>query len=185
MPFKSLDDALRPDPRFASLVVFEDGAVRPLALADHHSKIAAIGLSNAAPAVVRAAFDRARNTMLYAFFDYDLLVVGEVQAFGAFELALKQRLDSPNGLSRGTLRNLVDRARKAGILPALVPGASTMDDQIEPLIHLRNNLVHGTSDIHPPAMALDILSACGAWVDHLYPLSPGGGLRGVAGATAE
>jgi hypothetical protein len=35
--------------------------------------------------------------MVYAFFDYDLFVVGEVQAFGAFELALKHRLNGHGG----------------------------------------------------------------------------------------
>jgi hypothetical protein len=45
--------------------------------------------------------------MIYAFFDYDLLVVGEVQALGAFEIALKHRLNGHGGASRGTLRNLI------------------------------------------------------------------------------
>ncbi|MDR3413145.1 MAG: hypothetical protein P4L87_19690, partial [Formivibrio sp.] len=81
-----------------------------------------------------AAFDRARNTIIYAFFDYDLFVVGEVQAFGAFELALKQRLNGHGVAARGTLRNLVDRARKAGVLPVLVPGPTVVSDPIEALI---------------------------------------------------
>ena len=169
MPFKSLDDALRPDSRFASMVVVEGDAARPLMFADHHRQIANIGLSNAAPPEVQTAFDRARNTMLYAFFDYELLVVSEGQAFGAFELALKHRLDGQNGLSRGPLRKLVDRARKAGVLPPAIRGGHVMADPIEALIHLRNSLLHGTTDIHPPAVALDILSACAEWVDHLYP----------------
>ncbi|WP_423753511.1 hypothetical protein [Agrobacterium tumefaciens] len=43
-------------------------------------------------------------------------MVGEVQAFGAFELALRHRLNGHGGAAHGALRNLVDRARKAGIL---------------------------------------------------------------------
>jgi hypothetical protein len=117
MPFKQLDSIMEPDARFADLCVVEGGVARSMTLSDHHGMLAAIALTAAAPWEIRHAFDRARNTLIYAFFDYDLFVVGEVQAFGAFELALKHRLNGHGGASRGTLRNLVDRARKAGVLP--------------------------------------------------------------------
>ncbi|TAL82097.1 MAG: hypothetical protein EPN75_02940 [Beijerinckiaceae bacterium] len=169
MPFKSLDDILKPDPRFADLCVVQGGIAWRMTLADHHGAIADISLSDAVPGEVGAAFDRARNTVIYAFFDYDLFVVGEVQAFGAFELALKHRLNGHGGAARGTLRNLVDRARKAGILPALVPGPTVVSDPIEALIALRNGLSHGTSDIHSPGMALEVVAACASWIDHVFP----------------
>ncbi len=168
MAFKSVDTILQPDPRFADLCVVENGTARRMTLADHHRTLANIRLTGAAPADVLAAFDRARNTIIYAFFDYDLFVVGEVQAFGAFELALKHRLNGHGGASRGTLRNLVDRARKAGILPAFTTGATALSDPIEALIALRNDLSHGTSDIHSPAMALGVVEACASWINHTY-----------------
>lgn len=167
MPFKSLDDILQPDPRFADLCIVEGGVARRMTLADHHRAIANINLSETAPGDVDAAFDRARNTVIYAFFDYDLFVVGEVQAFGAFELALKHRLNGHGGASRGTLRNLLDRARKGGFLPAITSGANALSDPIEALIALRNGLSHGTSDIHSPGMALEVVEACAFWITHL------------------
>jgi hypothetical protein len=169
MPFKSADGILLPDSRFADLCIIEHGVARPMTLADHHRAIANINLSSVVPDDVNAAFDRARNTLIYAFFDYDLFVVGEVQTFGAFELALKHRVNGRGGASRGTLRNLVDRARKSGLLPALVSRANVMSDPIEALIVLRNGLSHGTSDIHSPGMALDVVEACAFWITHLYP----------------
>jgi hypothetical protein len=169
MPLKSLDDILQPDPRFADLCVVADGVARRMTLADHHGAIANINLNETAPDDVRAAFDRARNTIIYAFFDYDLFVVGEVQAFGAFELALKHKLNGHGGAARGTLRNLVDRARKTGVLPALVPGPTVISDPIEALIALRNGLSHGTSDIHSPGMAFEVVIACASWIDHVFP----------------
>jgi len=172
MPFKQLDDILLPDPRFADLCIVESGVARRMKLADHHRAIASVNLSNVVPDDVSAAFDRARNTIIYAFFDYDLFVVGEVQAFGAFELALKHCLNNHGGASRGTLRNLVDRARKSGFLPALTSGANALSDPIEALIALRNGLSHGTSDIHSPGMALEVVEACAYWITHLYPLPP-------------
>jgi hypothetical protein len=172
MPFKPVDDILQPDPRFADLCIVEGGVARRMTLADHHGTIANINLSETAPGDAGAAFDRARNTIIYAFFDYDLFVVGEVQAFGAFELALKHRLNGHGGAARGTLRNLVDRARKGGFLPPLIPGANALADPIEALLALRNGLSHGTSDIHSPGMALEVVEACAFWITHLYPPVP-------------
>lgn len=169
MAFKSSESILQPDLRFAGLCVVENGVARLMTLADHHAALASVGLSGVAPADVLEAFDRARNTIIYAFFDYDLLVVGEVQALGAFELALKHRLNGHGGAARGTLRNLVDRARKAGVLPTLLPGPTAISDPIEALITLRNGLSHGTSDIHSPGMALDVVAACASWIDHVFP----------------
>lgn len=169
MPFKSLDDILKPDPRFADLCVVQDGIARRMTLADHHGAVADISLSDAVPGEVGAAFDRARNTIIYAFFDYDLFVVGELQAFGAFELALKHRLNGHGAAARGTLRNLVDRARKGGFLPPLTPAANALADPIEALIALRNGLSHGTSDVHSPGMALEVVEACAFWITHIYP----------------
>ena len=172
MAFKSVDNILRPDPRFANLYLIERGVARRMTLADHHSAIANINLSGAVPDDVGAAFDRARNTLIYSFFDYDLFVVGEVQTFGAFELALKHRVNGHRGTSRGTLRNLVDQARKHGFLPTLISGANALSDPIEALIALRNGLSHGTSEIHSPGMALDVVEACAFWITHLYPSCP-------------
>jgi len=49
MPFKSLDDILKPDPRFADLCVVQGGIARRMTLADHHGAIAGISLSDAVP----------------------------------------------------------------------------------------------------------------------------------------
>lgn len=114
-------------------------------------------------------FDRARNILLYANFAYGLLVVGEAQAFAALELALKHRLAGNPVKGRETLRNLVDRARKVGILPPADVASGARMDPIEAIIHMRNALAHGTSEIHTPGMALDMLEACAREIDQLFP----------------
>jgi hypothetical protein len=172
MAFKSVDSILQPDPRFADLCIVENGLIRPVRLADHHSALAGITLTDLVPDEVQMAFDRARNTIIYAFFDYDLFVVGEVQAFGAFELALKYRLNGRGHTSRGTLRKHVDRARKAGILPLPNLGTNVPIDPIEGLISLRNDLSHGTSDIHSPGMALQVVESCALWINYVYSPQP-------------
>lgn len=172
MSLKPFDSLLEPDPRFADLYVIEQDVARRMTLRDHHAGIIDVGLKGAAPIEVQKAFDRARSIMLYAFFDYDLFVVGEIQAFGAFELALKFRLSGHGGDARGTLRNLVDRARKTGALPPMVEGSMLMADPVEALIALRNGLSHGSAEIHSPGMALKILAACADWIYLLFPSRP-------------
>lgn len=167
MSFKSVDCILKPDPRYANLYVVENGVARGMTLADHHAALAGINLADLVPEDVQAAFDRARNIAIYAFFDYDLFVVGEVQAFGALELALKRRLNGSGSVSRGTLRKLVGRARNAGVLPPPSLDANALLDPIEALIELRNELSHGTSDIHSPGMALQVMETCAFWINHV------------------
>lgn len=169
MVFKAASETLKPDVRFADLCVVENGIARLMDLSDHHAGIASVSLTGTAPQDVRDAFDRARSVLVYAYFSYDLLVVGEIQAFGAFELSLKHRLNGHGGASRGTLRNLVDRARKAGILPPPPPAGHVFSDPIEALIGLRNGLSHGTAEIHSLGMALTVLESCATAIDTVYP----------------
>ena len=172
MAYKSADESLQPDSRFDNLCVVEQSGVRLMQLADHHSMIGDVVLTGSAPTEVRDAYDRARNTMLYAYFDYDLLVVGEIQAFGAFELALKHRINGHGMDAKGSLRTLVDGARKQGVFPKLANPDQPMTDRVEAMIALRNGLAHGTSQIHTPGMALQVLELCAWGIDMAFPNSP-------------
>ncbi len=168
MAFRTLDQILKADPRFGDLVVADAAGIRRLTLADHHATIENISLKSQAPPTVMHAFDRARNILLYAWFDYDLLVVGESQAFGAFELALKHRLNAAGRTERGGLGQLIDQTRKHGILPVATTVAAREMDPIEALRHMRNALAHGTSDVHTPAMAFDVATLCASAIDFVF-----------------
>ena len=167
--FKARDQILLADPRFASLAVGNTNGTRLMDIVEHHRAIGTVEPQGSAPPDVRAAFDRTRNILLYTYFAYDLLVVGESQALAAFELALKHRLAPYPVRGKETLRNLVNRARKLAILPiARAPGGMFMDP-IEAMIHMRNALAHGTVDVHTPGMAMDVLEACARAIDFLFP----------------
>ncbi len=75
MAFKAVENIPQPDPCFADLCVVENGMARRMTLADHHGALAIISLSGAGPADVAAAFDRARNTIVYAYFEQSLLLL--------------------------------------------------------------------------------------------------------------
>jgi hypothetical protein len=105
--------------------------------------------------------------MIYTFFEYELWVVGELQAFGALELALKPRLATIGVPTSGTMRTRIDRARKHGLMPPAKPGGSPWDSG-EALIQMRNELSHGSFDVHTPAMALTVLRSCADQISSLY-----------------
>src|SRR6185295_4999026 len=69
---------------------------------DHHRRVGAISIDSAALLDVKVLIDRARNVFLYAWYCYELLVVSEMQAFGALELALKLRLLGPSEVISGS-----------------------------------------------------------------------------------
>jgi len=129
--------------------------------------VGSVDLTGSPPDAIREAFDRARNLLLYAYFDYDLLVNGEIQALGALELALKYRLLGPDAHTKETLRNFADRARKRGIFPKALPDQPM--DKLGALVALRNALSHGTTDIHTPGISMEILESCGWAIDTVFP----------------
>ena len=129
MAYKSADEILKPDSRFDNLCVPEGEGLRFMTIADHHQMIEEVALAGAAPAEVRDAYDRARNAKLYAFFDYDLFVVGEVQAFGAFELALKHRLNG-HGVQSVLQRRTVEIPPARVVVVAPVPNVVVVHEAL-------------------------------------------------------
>jgi hypothetical protein len=98
-----------------------------------------------------------------AWFCYELLVVSELQAFGALELALKLRLlgSSQEVSSLGSLLRL---ARQDGLLPSRVG----IIDQLDALLAMRNALAHGALEVHKPEMSLAVLLGCAEVINRLY-----------------
>jgi len=67
MPFNPPGDILLPDPLFSALCILEPGVARRMTLVVHRRAIASSNLGNVVPDNVSAAFDRARNAIIYSF----------------------------------------------------------------------------------------------------------------------
>lgn len=168
MAFPDAEALGQPDPRFRDMVRIIDGQPRPMVFGDQHEAVALLALSQRVPAAVRAAFDRGRSIFLFAWYDYELLVPAESQALAAFEMALQLRLRAEGHEIKGTMRNLVEKARKCGILPPLNPSLPVVADPFEAMLHIRNALAHGTTEVHTPASAYGIIEACAAEIERLF-----------------
>ncbi len=169
--FRPFDESLSPDPRFAYFRIPDPvEGLRELRFEDHHADIDAIAIPQCAPHDVREAFDRSRNCFLYAWFSYELTVVAESQALASLELALKERLGAlvpPVKKLRG-LGARLSAAVKRGILaaPNSTPG---VPDRHFIVSAIRNELSHGSKEVHTPDWALDVIRMCAELITELYP----------------
>lgn len=145
-----------------------EGSARTLEFSDHYRAVAALDIIRAAPEPVRNVYRRALHCLLYAWFDYEFMVTAEAQALAGFELALTLRLNRPApappliGLG-ATLREAI----AAGYLPP--PDPSHQPNEYFLLRSIRNDLAHGASDIHPPALAIEIIRRCAELINLLHP----------------
>jgi hypothetical protein len=161
--FKSEEEILVPDRRFAVLYNVNAAGVSPITMTDHYRHVDRISINPVAPLEIRTSFDRARNVFLYAWFCYELLVVSELQAFGALELALKLKLLGPSQ-KMSSLGRLLRTARQEGLLSPSAGGI----DQFDALLMMRNSLAHGTLEVHTPEMSLTVLLGCAEVINQLF-----------------
>jgi hypothetical protein len=163
---RPLSEVTEPDPRFRALVVHDQGALRPLTLADHHTMVAGIVLPAGVPADVLTLFERARAALLYGWFAYELTPLAEHQACAALECALRQRFLAEGGaLPRPPgLRRLLGAAVERGWLPG-----GTLDTVAPFLTELRNQVAHGDAYLGTPGWAAETLHQCATLIARLYP----------------
>jgi hypothetical protein len=164
--FKLEEEILVPDARFAVLYNVNASVVSPITMTDHYRHVDRISINPVTPPEIRTSFDRARNVFLYAWFCYELLVVSELQAFGALELALKLKLLGTSQKTSG-LGSLLRLARRKALLP---PSAGAVDP-FDALLMMRNSLAHGTLEVHTPEMSLTVLLGCAEVINQLYATS--------------
>ena len=164
--FRLEEEILVPDRRFAVLYDVNASSVSPITITDHYRHIDSISINPVVPIEIRTSFDRARNVFLYAWFCYELLVVSELQAFGALELGLKLKLLGPSQ-KVSSLGRLLRMARQKRLLP---PSSGTID-QFDALLMMRNSLAHGALEVHTPEMSLTVLSGCAEVINRLYATS--------------
>jgi hypothetical protein len=95
-PLKKLDDILKPDPRSTWRQIFDPvtGGLRQMTLDDHHALISEIVLFEEVPTGVRQLFETAKNLALYSWFECRFNQPAELWAYGALEMALREKAKS-------------------------------------------------------------------------------------------
>lgn len=153
--FKSFDKLLEPDFRNGF-----QGSLLPgrewqrMDAREHYDMVAGIVLPELIDEEIRAMFDRARNAVVYAWFAYELTVLGQQYALATLEAALRLHY-RPAG--RTSLDPLIRRAVADGTFPATVGSHAGRPPW---LATLRNYWAHGANSFGTPLLACETLRRC-------------------------
>lgn len=134
---KPLGEVTLADPRFKIMALGQGDSWRPFELVDLHQRVESLALNAGVPEDVRRNFEIAKNLLLYTWFVYEFQRPAAQQAFSTLEMALRLRFpdavkmtSNKDGTEKSvaqTLRPLLDRARKEGLLnPADLPFCQRM-----------------------------------------------------------
>jgi hypothetical protein len=175
MPLKPAGAIFEPDPRNAQLIHRDavSGDVRSATVADFHVMMTAIELNPDTPPSVRMQFDVARNAFLYSWFVYDFSNLAELQAYGALETALREKVRRMTGRpapKRHNLGSLIQAAESRGWLRGEDFGFAGPMTLLEAVVVLRNDLAHG-SDRLMPIGSHDLIRFCAEIINKLFPRS--------------
>lgn len=162
MTFKTFDRLLEPDFRntFQGSLL-PDREFERMDVREHYNMIAAIELPPRVDEDLREMFDRARDAVLYAWFAYELSVLGQQYALATLEAALRMHYRPER---RTTLDPLVRRAVADGIFPTQF---GSIDSQPPWLARLRNFWAHGANSFGTPLLACDTLRECADLITRL------------------
>ncbi len=109
--FKSLNQIFETAPQNTLFVHVETG--QPQTLDDWYSDIASIKLLDSVPKEVHQHFNRAKNTMLYSWFCYEMMPVAEQYCFCVLEIAFKLLLGFPSSEIHN-MNNMIQEAVSKG-----------------------------------------------------------------------
>lgn len=171
---KPLESALSPDERFAIFMAPDpDGGFRSSTFEDHYALVALAALPPGAGELVARLYARAQNCFLYAWFDYEMMLLAQGQAFAALEVALKERL------ARLPEREGLRAFLKAAVSEELISPPSgnprgAPDDWPslhDMLVNLRNDIMHGSSQVHDPNMTYIVFDHIRALICEIHGLA--------------
>lgn len=179
---KPLSEALEPDERYRIFMTHDPvNGLRPISFADHYADVSKLALPSVGVPLVERLYVRAQHCLLYAWFDYELTLLAELQAFSAADLALKLRI------ADSKVVNFAPRLRRAveagWVTPPLQKPSGAPDDwpsNHQLLVGIRNDITHGSAQVHEFSMAAIVFDYLRAIICELNgvvpPPAPNGGL---------
>jgi hypothetical protein len=171
---KAFSTLLEPDARWANIVLFNTTTkdVSPITFNDHYHAFSAITLTSATPEDVQSQFNISKMLGIYTWLYYPLHQVAESKAFSTLEMALRLRFPEAG---RPGLKKLLLFALKKGAISddGFSHVTITKDDptryskQLPDILpHLRNDLDHGSSTLHPDSIST--LRICAEIINQLF-----------------
>lgn len=171
---KPLEEALEPDTRWRLFMVDDPATgLRPITFADHYADVRRLDLPGVASPLVERLYERAQHCLLYAWLDYELSLLAEAQAFSSLDLALKLRIADAKIVN---LSSRLKHAVKHGWIsppPGKPFGApENWPTTHELLLNLRNDIMHGSAQVHDFSMAAVVFDHVRAMICELSGIEP-------------
>lgn len=171
---KSLNEALEPDSRWRIFMADDpQTGIRPLTFPDHYADVRRLDIPELGSPLVERLYERAQHCLLYSWLDYELSLLAEAQAFSSLDLALKLRIvDSKVVNLAPRLRHAV---RQGWITPPPAkPPRAPMEwkNTHELLVDLRNDIMHGSAQVHDFSFAARVFDHVRAIICELNDVTP-------------
>lgn len=171
---KPFREALEPDCRWQIFMTDDPVAgMRPVSFADHYADTCKLNLPPVGSPLVERLYERAQHCLLYSWLDYELSLLAEAQAFSALDLALKLRIEDPKIVN---LSPRLSHAVKQGWITAPAPKPVGMPDDWQNthqlLLHLRNDIIHGSAQVHDFSIAATVFDYIRVMICELNQVAP-------------
>ena len=185
---KPLADVLKPDVRqsFFVIVDFETGKTTKRDLKYFHNSIDGIEVSDYVPENIRVEISKAKNVLLFSWFQYSMSTVATLQIYTTLEFALKEKFKLEEGRepSRSGMKRLLKTVFQKGWLDIdklyerivvdkqYQEYRSKRGDYLRVILdfipNMRNYMAHGSSQILPPGYAFRTLGIVIETINQLY-----------------
>jgi hypothetical protein len=161
---KTIGEAMQPDERWRIFMCNDpQTGIRPLTFTDHYGDISRLDLPPVGVPLVERLYERAQHCLLYSWLDYELSLVAEAQAFSSADLALTLRVNDPKVVNFAPrLRHAVEQGWVTPPPPKPDHAPDEWQSTHQMLAALRNDLMHGSAQVHDfsiAAMVFDHLRA--------------------------
>jgi len=162
---KPFEKILEPDWR-TSVTAGSDGD--RASLEDFYKMICKIQIQANVNNDIKAQFETAKNSLLYAWFSYRLGMLAAKHAISTVELALRLYIATPDK-PRIALNSLLEKSNSEGMVnfkkikPNMKP-----ESLIKYIKDFRNNLAHGSHTLVTTNAIFDYLEICAAIINQLF-----------------
>jgi hypothetical protein len=171
---KTIGEAMQPDERWRIFMCNDpETGVRPLTFTDHYGDICRLDLPPVGIPLVERLYERAQHCLLYSWLDYELSLVAEAQAFTSADLALKLRVNDPKVVNFAPrLKHAVEQGWVTPPPPKPDDAPAEWQGTHQMLVALRNDLMHGSAQVHDFSIAAMVFDHLRAIICELNGVAP-------------
>ncbi|MDF1868743.1 MAG: hypothetical protein P1U70_28215 [Saprospiraceae bacterium] len=172
--FKKFIEINKPDERNSLFGSYDpiNGSWNSLTLEKLYDAINLVNINESVPESVISQFNVAKNLAIYTWYSYSFHQISELKAYSCVEMALRAKF----GKNKNGFKGLIKKSVSEGLIvdEGFIHNNSNLvnnkySETLADIIpHLRNELAHGSTTLHPNSAAT--LQWCADFINQLYPM---------------